>query len=313
MRQSKFTVSATLALAFGFGSFGVTASSLGGPTYTLETMMNTQLMEQLLIESANTWNVSDTVSYSYSYNNSTGAFSFSTDPGQSIGGLSFSSSTSATYDATQSTWTYSASGLIGANMFQITGDANITGDPLVSIYGDYTDSSGKLHVLLAKVEITYPDPKDRDHFVSKGTITGEVGVENSNLEGKSITDKGERVPPFGLEKWMISMDFAPQNGPPTIWAPVDHGSGHRSMVNPNQVQGQFTQQVVPEPSSLILFASAIPVLILAYLRVDRRLAIALTRCLYTGPDTNANQNTHSRRVFLGPLRRRICYHGASSD
>src|SRR5215475_4440259 len=97
-----------------FGTLITLQTCYGGQfTYgdlTLDTMMEAQLWEQVLVQTATPWLATDAVSYNYAYNTSTGAFNFSTFPNQSVAGLLFSFSATAQLDVVNGIWSWSGAG-----------------------------------------------------------------------------------------------------------------------------------------------------------------------------------------------------------
>ena len=235
----------TTALVISLGTLVMTqvgyAATIIYGDYTLETMVEAQLQEQLLVQAAIPWKLTDIVTYEYAYDASTGAFSLSTISGQSVAGRPFSFSTTALLDAPDGTWSWMGTGLAGGTMFQVGGSANITAaddtDATVDIRGKYHDNKGIEYDAAAKVK-----------------IEGMEGANKGSGKGQA-TDKNGRVVRSGDCEDFVSLQD-PQSDPWEIDFVADttgvrqaYGAGWDAPVGPTQFQGYFIQ-MVPEPTSL---------------------------------------------------------------
>ena len=210
--------------------------------YVTETIMEVQSQEQLLLQAAVPWKPGDVVKYQYSYDFASGAFSFSTIPGQVIAGNPFSFSTTATLDSTAGAWSWSGAGFEGATSFSIAGLATLSGDPKEDISGKYTDSAGHSYDATANVDITETPCGDPEHPSKCATSTG-FG-QATDAAGKVI-QKGRVTDVQSFGAWEISFTADDPGG--AIKSQLDFG--FESQLGPTTFEGDFTQTNVPEPAT----------------------------------------------------------------
>ena len=206
---------------------------------TLETMMEAQLWEQILVQTVVPWRVTDAVTYNYDYNTSTGAFDFATVPNQSVAGLPFSFSASAQLDAVNGIWSWSGTGVIGALSFQITGDATATLDPKEDIKGKYIDDNGTEHDATASVDITTDD-----HGNKLSNDSGQATDKDGN-----VIKKGKVHDFISNGGWAIDFVVETPPSPPNPEGAFDTGLDI-PFLGPPDFKGSFVQTSVPEPSTL---------------------------------------------------------------
>jgi len=242
---------AILAVISSLGALTIPQAASAGPSnfgdLTLETMMEAQSQDQLLLQAALPWKLTDIVNYTYAFDTSTGAFSFSTNPGQSIAGLPFSFSTTATLDAPNGTWSWSGSGLEGGTSFQITGDGSVqmmTGRAAgqatnEDIKGKYVDDDGTEYDAAANVEIT--DTKNGKTSFGTGSVRKSDGTL---LKKGTVRDTNTN------NAWNIYFITETPPSPPDIKSQLDSGSIFQN--GPTEFQGFFAQTVIPEPSAWTL-------------------------------------------------------------
>jgi hypothetical protein len=262
----------TFVTGIFLGTVVIPQVCFGGSSFTLETLVEVQLQDQLLISSVIPWKATDAVSYGYAYDSSTGAFSFSTNPGQSIADLPFSFSTTAQFDATQATWSWSGTGFIGGTSFQITGAATIFGDPTQTIKGKYHDDKG--NEFDATAEVTFEETETGRKSSGTGTAKDKNGKV---VKTGKVTDFVSLQNPKGAP-WEINFVANDGNGPL-------FGQGDGVAVGPNQFEGHFVQTAVPEPSTIVM-----------------ALLGALTLACYAASNrqigTCSNRNRHSANIPL---------------
>jgi hypothetical protein len=240
----------------------ITAAATAASTdLTLETLMEVELQDQLLLQAALPWYMTDAVAYAYNYDTSTGAFSFSTIMGQSVGGLPFSFSTTAQLDASTGLWAWSGNGVAGSTSFQITGSGafadvitTVTGANLLvtadgekkEIKGKYIDDNNNEYDATATVTL------DQSEGGAKSSGTGQA----TDKKGK-VVKSGKVIDNYNplLKTWIINFLEDDSNKPGV------KANGLDDLINPPAFQGSFLQTSTPaptpEPSTPTLFGAGI--------------------------------------------------------
>jgi hypothetical protein len=219
---------------------------------TLETLMEVQLQDQLLLQAALPWNVTDSVAYTYSYDTDTKAFSLATQLGQSVGGEPFTFSTTAQYNASLDTWSWSGTGVAGNTLFQVTGDGGlnlftgatgniVTDDGKKQVKGKYHDDGGNEYDATAEVTIDKTDTGEKSSGTGKATDKDGKVVKSGKVEDYQSLFNGKERP------WEINFVGDAGNAPGLQPFVI----GVDNIIGGSSFQGSFVQSsATPEPSTV---------------------------------------------------------------
>lgn len=208
-----------------------------------ETLMQAQADEVLALEWLYGTAPGSSLNFNYAVDTSGGSFSWSTLPGQTYNGLSFSVSGTGSYNSSTTTYNWTASGQLGLSPWTEQGEAQWTGDPTANLNGTYTDADTGENVVVAgtvTVDAT-------GHSSGNVTLNGVGNTPITDFIGTDITTIR-----IGYDPDFPS--YVPVNG---TWTPADQS-------------GDMT--LVPEPSGLALLGLGVVSLVTCEWR--RRLATA---------------------------------------
>lgn len=126
----KRVVIAAAAMMFAAGS---AHSSV--PLLSIETLMHAEAEDALALAVLYPDFKPNALNYSFSVDTNDGSFSYNVLPGQTYNGLNFSLAGTGTYDSSTETFSWTASGLLGTDVWAEQGQAQWTGDPVAAVNG----------------------------------------------------------------------------------------------------------------------------------------------------------------------------------
>jgi len=174
--------------------------------------------------------------YDVAVDTTSGLFSYSTLPGQTYNGLSFSVSGAGTYDSTTTTYDWTASGQLGPDSLLEQGEEQWSGDPSGQISGTIALGGNDANIFGPKETIGNADPKTGDRM-SSGMVTITVGA--SSLAG-------------------MEMDILHPNGKVEGTAQIRGHGPNFPFTGTYKEEGKlFKISSVPEPSYALLLAAII--------------------------------------------------------
>ena len=215
-----------------------------------ETLMQAQLNEAAALDYFVAPDASSILQYNYAVDTSGGGFSYSTLPGQTYDGLSYSVSCAGTYNSSTNTYDWTATGQLGSSSWTEQGESQWTGDPTATITGTVTLGGIVTGTVTGTVEVD-----GMGH--SSGTVT--YTPTGGNPMQCSITDY---VPSSGdwLLTWKGNSAYVPIQGK---W--VSNTGGGDTVTGLSSIYQSYTN--VPEPSTIVLLGmGAISTLVYAWRR-----------------------------------------------
>jgi len=170
----------------------------------------------------------------------------------------------ATLDASTGTWSWSGEGAEGGTSFGISGTAVLTGDP-EDINGVYIDDNDMQFKATATVTIDNTETEKKSSGTGKATKADGTVIK----EGK-VTDAENAQ----LKTWQIFfLDTPPDHAPGGIKSQLDFG--FENQIDPTTFQGDFTQTVLPEPSTWVMLLIGVGAVGVATRRSRRKGAVRM--------------------------------------
>ncbi len=211
-------------------------SASASPILAPETVVHAQFNDALALRAHLGVDNFNLLKFNYDIDNATGDFSYSTAPGQTYLGQSIILSTTGSFDAPNSTFNYSATGLVGADAWSSTGSTVWVGDPVATI----------------NQNITINTPFGPRNI----SISGTMNVDESGNSNGTLNVAG---PGINANVSATVTDFVSGN----TWTigglmpnlPPVSGKFNTTALAPNQLQGQ-SEFALPEPGALSLLALA---------------------------------------------------------
>lgn len=225
-------------------TFGASTAHADIEQITLETLVHAQSLESLSLSIIAPPGADSELKYLFSANTNNGSFAWQAAAGQTYNGLSYSMSGQGSFDALTQTFTWSASGLLGAEHWEHTGQAQWVGDPTASITGNVSIGGKPKGMFSGTVDID-----SLGHSSGTGSFTPAGGSPGSGYE---VTDFVRRDLP-----WTITWHGHPAE------LEITHSEWLSFHNDDGMFLGTSTTNIVavPEPATWIMMYAGIAVLL----------------------------------------------------
>jgi hypothetical protein len=237
-------------------ALGTSTANADIPLLTIETLMHAQAEEALALSIVAPTSATTALQYSFSANTNDGSFAYQALAGQTYNGLSYSLSGQGSFNPGTQTYTWSASGMLGAQAWAQTGQAQWVGDPTASISGNVSLNDEVIGTFSGTVEVD---------GVGNSSGTGTFTPKGGSPGTYNVTDK---VPGGTGQPWTLIWE-----GHPAQFQPV-HAAWVTASSDGGIYQGTSTMTLVavPEPSAWIMVGVGMLVLLGKSGRVRRSFA-----------------------------------------
>ncbi|MGO9114800.1 MAG: hypothetical protein ACLP9L_36755 [Thermoguttaceae bacterium] len=204
--------------------------------------MQAQLNEAVALDTMLGPGTSQDLQYNFTVDTSGGSFSYSTLPGQTCAGLSYSVSGLGSYNSSTATYNWTASGQLGSSPWTEQGEEQWTGDdPTATFSGQAAYLNGSSSVVTISGSATVD---------AMGHSTGNISVNGG--PASAMTDFVPSSGPWFVQDIPVQLYFVPGNTDTIIQ------------------RGISTSAPIPEPASLIVWTGLAAMGLIVYARRPRR-------------------------------------------